>query len=455
MLKLRTLLGFLAGRSSAIQSVASSSASPWLALMLILLASIPRNYDQTWIGEKTFLWLFGPLLAAVFNSLLFFTMFERAADRSRRKLLEGGTPPEIHSYWKRYGIFFGLYGMTAPLAWLYAIPVKRWLTIQNSGHVNVALLAIVSLWRVLLLARVVSVVRGASFSWCLQRIVQYASMEVILLVYMGASAHIARGMMGMRNAPEEYVLQDFIRFVFISSLVLFVVTTLARIWNVDHPGRAWPEVLKERIPWAIPVGMALFGALILPIPQKELHRNFQHRQRIEAGQYRKALEVLSQHQKSDYAPAQRLAPNPYEFELFEDLPPLLAAVQGDEAPWVREWLRDSFLISLKHYHFRHEGGVQGIVAVHGMCEGLSRLPETRVWESPSGFPNPKGLESFGSSLPEWDSQHLTEVSFEEQSRMLLETAACLERWGVEGMVEKVRESLPDPPMPMKDPDGAP
>jgi hypothetical protein len=47
--------------------------------------------------------------------------------------------------------------MTAPLAWLYAIPYERFMTAAGAMKANLATLALVALWRVLLISRVLCV----------------------------------------------------------------------------------------------------------------------------------------------------------------------------------------------------------------------------------------------------------------------------------------------------------
>ena len=51
--------------------------------------------------------------------------------------------------------------MTAPLAWIYAIPVERFLGAYEATQANLWMLGIVSVWRIVLMIRVVSVLFGA------------------------------------------------------------------------------------------------------------------------------------------------------------------------------------------------------------------------------------------------------------------------------------------------------
>ena len=60
-------------------------------------------------------------------------------------------------YLKTYRTFLGLYWMTAPLAWLYAIPVERFLSPVDAVKANLWFLAIVAAWRVALMIRIINV----------------------------------------------------------------------------------------------------------------------------------------------------------------------------------------------------------------------------------------------------------------------------------------------------------
>src|SRR5262249_14445472 len=59
---------------------------------------------------------------------------------------------------RAYCSFLALYWMTAPLAWLYGIPYERFLSTTAPTDANLGTLALVSVWRVVLMIRVVSVV---------------------------------------------------------------------------------------------------------------------------------------------------------------------------------------------------------------------------------------------------------------------------------------------------------
>src|ERR1051326_6460383 len=169
--------------------------------------------------------------------------------------------------------------MTAQIAWLYAIPVERFLDPYRAAQANITLLAIVSLWRVLLMSRILSVLFEINFERALGWAFMAAALEVIIVFFLGVpfSRHILAAMSGMRNAPEEALLGSVLGFVWECSWVVLVVCFLAlisrRFKGIILP---LPEPLPGKIPWIQLVGLVGIWALIAIVPQKEQHRFITH-----------------------------------------------------------------------------------------------------------------------------------------------------------------------------------
>jgi len=110
--------------------------------------------------------------------------------------------------WSAWPAFMGVFRMTAPIAWLYSIPVDRFLDSVAAARANVVLLVVVSIWRVLLMARVFQVLHGARLIMALAWVLIPVTVEVLALSVFGGglSKRIMAGMMGMRNSPEEEIL---------------------------------------------------------------------------------------------------------------------------------------------------------------------------------------------------------------------------------------------------------
>jgi hypothetical protein len=152
-IKLRTLAMFLLGNRNAIISLAACRETLWLGLIFVFSAAFAREYDgEDLLYEPWHLLL--PLVASLATSFILFGLISIVAWCRHAGLV---------GFWSRYRTFLGLYWMTAPLAWLYAIPVERFLSAGDATTVNLNFLACVSLWRVILITRVLSILFTASF----------------------------------------------------------------------------------------------------------------------------------------------------------------------------------------------------------------------------------------------------------------------------------------------------
>ncbi len=126
----RNILSFLIGREDAIRKVASSSSAIWTGIALTLLTAFARNYDQTYIPEKPFLWFFGPLLFSLVSGTWLYLICYTICVRRNFP----ADPPIDDNSWRG---FMGAFWMTAPIAWLYAIPVERFLDSIGTAYANI------------------------------------------------------------------------------------------------------------------------------------------------------------------------------------------------------------------------------------------------------------------------------------------------------------------------------
>jgi hypothetical protein len=304
-----------------------------MALSLVPLTAVARNYDQTFILEKPFLWLFGPLMFSLFSGTWVFLVAYAIAwgymDRER--------PP----LWSAWPAFMGLFWMTAPIAWLYAIPVERFFDSVTAARANVCLLTIVSVWRVLLMARVFQVLHGAPFVMALFWVLIPATIEVLVLSVFGAgfSKRIMAGMMGMRNSPEDEVLLRSISIASTIALSLLPVATLGTVvWRMKRHTTTWPDRTPGRVP-LLPLGIAAaFWIAVAIIPQGELFKSATLERMLAKGEFRQALDYLSTHRPDEFAPSRTLPPKPFEGEIFKYLPALFGVITPSDPVWVHEHL---------------------------------------------------------------------------------------------------------------------
>src|ERR1700724_2138456 len=152
-MKLTTLFRYLIGQRSAIEEIASNRNSLLIGFLFCLSAALARHYDGKYFWREPWL-LLAPAAASILTSSILFLAIYLATSTKARRLLPGIIPS--------YLTFLGLYWMTAPLAWLYGIPYERFLNEVNAAQANLWTLELVSVWRVLLISRVVAVLTPSS-----------------------------------------------------------------------------------------------------------------------------------------------------------------------------------------------------------------------------------------------------------------------------------------------------
>lgn len=336
-MNLKTILGFLVGRADAIRSVAASKSAFWTGLVLVLLTAFPRNYDQTYIPEKPVLWFLGPLDFSIVSGTWLFLVSYGLCARWKMDCADGKKPP----LWPTWRGFMGAFWMTAPIAWIYAIPVERFWDSLAATKANLWLLAIVSLWRVLLMARVFQVVCQAPVFRCLLWVLLPAAVEVLLLTFIGGGfeKRVFAAMGGMRNSPEEELVFHAVGNAFgIAFWGLPITVAILGLWRWNGTAETWPESKPGRIPWpALVVALlAWIGAAV--VPQMELRRNFTVEQLAKGGELRAALDFMNRHQPEDFAPARPLPPKLFEWATADEVPLWMAELRADDAPWVQRHL---------------------------------------------------------------------------------------------------------------------
>lgn len=328
-----TIIRYLFGQAEAIRTVASARSAIWTGIILVFLTSIARNYDQTHISESPFKWLFGSLLFSLVSGTWLYQVSYCGFAR-REMALE-----DKKSVWDHWKQFMGLFWMTAPIAWLYAIPVERFLEPVEAAKANVTLLAIVSLWRVLLMARVLQVACGAPFSRTLLWVLFPAAVEVLVVFFIGGlfAEAIMRGMGGLRNSPAEdvvfYAMYNAFGVSFWSAPVLLIV---AFFWRTKNVAKPLQPVVKTDLPWIFLITTTIFWIAAAIPNQRQLWKSAEAERLLREDRIIELLNFYSAHERKDFAPSRILPPKIYELESFETLPKLLAKMDGKEAPWVRE-----------------------------------------------------------------------------------------------------------------------
>jgi hypothetical protein len=332
-----TLLCYLLGSRRAIEAVAATPQAVWLGGLLVLSAAFAREYDGTdLLREPGHLAV--PLGASLATSFVLFFL-ATAAFRPRRRERQHGP-----GFWRGYWSFLGLYWLTAPLAWLYAIPVERFLSPVGAVQANLWLLAIVSTWRVALMTRVVAVVFDARPAAAFFLVMFFAdSVAVVALVWQ--AAHVLGVMSGARWTEAEGILRDWTQTTLFWSIMSWPVWLIGAIVVVFRRFYVpWqPRVLAVGggsvgwSLWVLAAAALVVWAFILPFTQPPLRLAHKAEALVLSDRFVDGLREMSRHERSDYPPLWNPPPKP---EHGDRQPGVVAIVQGlieaDAAPWVQE-----------------------------------------------------------------------------------------------------------------------
>ncbi len=191
-----TLLSYLIGNRQAILTIAGNRHALWIGFLFVLSAGFAREYDgEDLLHEPWHLLL--PVGASLASSFFLFTMAYGVAAAK-------GAP--LRAFLANYASFLGLFWMTAPLAWLYAVPYERFFSPVDAMRMNLLSLGIVSAWRVALMVRVMTVILNYTLLEALCLVMLFAdAIALWLLNYLPFPLIVVMG--GVRLSEVEKVQQ--------------------------------------------------------------------------------------------------------------------------------------------------------------------------------------------------------------------------------------------------------
>ncbi|MCW1887475.1 hypothetical protein OKA04_22255 [Luteolibacter flavescens] len=316
---------FLTGHRGAIERIAATRHAWIVGAILVLSAGIARNYDHLDLLRNPE-WFIGPFAASMVSIVFIFLWI--SGPLKLFKLGRGGP---------QFLAFLTFAWLTAPCAWIYGIPVESMTDMVTATKWNIAFLAIVSLWRVALMTRMVAVLTGVTHMRALPLILAPAALEMMVGSFF-KSLSLIQIMGGVRLPPHTELLQQASQFTTIASFWVFVVVIIQSIYYRSRP--AFSPLSRPPAPlpksWIALASTALVLWAIAAVP---FHPRIANRDRltslIDAKDYREAIEFASARTRADFPPHHYLPPEPdgyrFPFELLEALP-------ADAPDWLRrEW----------------------------------------------------------------------------------------------------------------------
>jgi hypothetical protein len=337
-MRLSTLFLYLIGNRQAILDIAANRRAIWVGLLFVFSAAFAREYDgQYLVAEPWYLLIpMGASLGASF--LLFLVVCGHLYSRSKRR------PPFL----KAYRSFLTLFWMTAPLAWLYAIPYERFLTPTDATKANLRTLAFVAAWRVALMVRVTSVITKRSIVTSFCMVVSFVCAVAIILT-LPSQLKLMAMMGGVRQIETEAITTGMVSsFSCLAVLILPVCFFAAsRFEDAENPIWQVPTDSDQihstsRGIWVVATLSLSIWIPLLTWTQREQELRYHVEKEMKNGRVDEALDLMSAHRQEEFPPQwepQHIIGKPKQ--TFPHLPTSILEVMEhlaarDSAPWVRE-----------------------------------------------------------------------------------------------------------------------
>ncbi len=334
-MRLRDLCVYLAaGDRDAIHRLARSRASLPVGALLVLSASIARNHDGAWLIAE---WpnLTHGLFVSTINALVLYTLFYATAafKKISRPGFLGGLVP-----------FLALFWLTSPMAWLYAIPYEHMMPAESAIRFNAWTLAGVSLWRVALIARVMSLLWGVSW-WVALGPVLFFSNVVVLVGVFSMPVPLVDFMGGLQHAnPMDSAIasmQFLVGFLGTMSLPGTIAVAIVSLiymsggWTLTKPSAAGHRWLPSLGVIAMLLCVALAAGLLLASFQPDQARRYEAT-RLLRQDFAEGFAYMSKFERTDFPPIWDPPPRLGYAETAPSIEAIRGGLAGGEgATWVR------------------------------------------------------------------------------------------------------------------------
>ncbi|RLS51508.1 MAG: hypothetical protein DWH91_18980 [Planctomycetota bacterium] len=323
-----TILRFLCGSREAILQIAGSRQATWVGLVLAVLAGFAREYDQESVLHKPWYFLI-PLTASCGLTVLLYLACWRTFDRK-------GFMSLLRCVW-----------FCSPMVLFYAIPVERLSDPLVATRSNLCFLGIVSLWRVCLASRVVSVLLQVGFLRALIQVMFLAD-SMVAVAMVNFPIPLLQVMGGIQYSPvEEVVVSVAKEALFLSLLSWPVWLILYCISCFTIPAAAMvncPDRLMNRSVWGVVGGLVALALVGLWIAQPEQLRRSRVEHLVDQNQYVEAIQLMSHQPRGTFPALWEPPPSIWQHrdtQLFSIL-----KVMHQQRPPVSQWVQDVYIDKL-------------------------------------------------------------------------------------------------------------
>ncbi len=326
----------------------------WLfAGALVATAALGREYDAVSLWHQPYD-LLGPFAASLILSSVLFLWMWGAMSLCGLTLVRPGR----HAI-----VFLTGYWLTAPLAWFYAFPIAAVADEITSLRYNLTALSIVSIWRVLLFARISSIQFQIPFvvslSWIL-----VPCMVIAFFGMLSSVMSMVTIMGGIRLTQTQEILVNYQSAVLVglwwSFLPAVALAITATVW-LTKQGVSWrfSETLSRVswLAWLIPAAATVTLAFAATRFQPGLRRAYHVDQMLVAGDIDWAIETMETWGENAFPPAWNPPPQfNQSSQQRPEIGELVRALETNDSP---TWLIDRLMVQADEILLRQYGWGMG------------------------------------------------------------------------------------------------
>ena len=350
---IRTLLEFLIGDRDAILQIAQSRRALWLGLVFVLSAGFAREYDGEYLLREPW-----HLLIPVGASMLSAFVLHLLLMCVRR--IRGAKDIEFGLDYRR---LLTLFWMTAPLAWLYGIPFERFMSAPDAVAMNLALLGVVSVWRVTLSIQFVSVLYHAR--WFAAFIIVLLFADAVAIVAISAIPQpIVSIMGGIRHTESEQLILAVTCSIQVLGILVLPVFLIAPItialMRSPSQTASWRSIFDQQQHnasvaaglWVLAGISLLVWIPLLPGPQAEQRNRWLVTRDLQDGRIEEAVRYMSERTPDDFPPHWDPPPRP---GYGERNPPFHEVLDAIILTGAADWVQDIYVEKLGFQWSRRPG----------------------------------------------------------------------------------------------------
>ncbi len=348
MITLRTLFGYLLGRADAARLVATHPRALWIGLVFVLAAGFAREYDgEDLLRDPWHLAL--PLVASAVTSFVLYLLLRIVSSPNRAEDPTG----EPRGFLDGYPALLRLYWWTAPLAFLYAIPVEQMMSPAEATRTNLAFLGVVAAWRVVLITRALAATWRASFWATLFPVMLFADGVAIVMLFI-APLPVFTLMGGVRLTESEALILETAAWMILIGVLsgpVWLIGSIVAGRKLSRRGMARRAHLPEppgtsavSRPLLIVCAVALLMWVpILPFTQPSQQRRRAVEEHLLAGQFEDAMRLIKEHKRGEFPAHWDPPPRPGYGESRPDAITVLAVALESHAPY---WFASAYVEKL-------------------------------------------------------------------------------------------------------------